>query len=1241
MNVKQVLLTIAVAALMFVAHTAYAQQVSTGVKTYDVKKLTGATDTTPGTLADAKSIAVTGAWTNAQLLVLKAALRATTDSIGENSVLEEAYLEGMRVSGAVSTGFRGMFENCTALKLVRMPSTRMLGAADLTGTFAGCTSLATVENFEQVNTVASLRNTFKGCAGLTAVELRVASDAGVDCTSMFEGCTSLKSSINLSIIAAATGITRAFKDCASLGSVSLPKGGADVEGGISFESTFEGCTELTQVDNLYLFANVSTFRRAFTGCANLTAATLCPTGTTADEDGISFEQAFEGCGKLSTVTNFEAFERIANLQRTFAGCASLTAVRFGILRSASADPSAVTFAETFSGASSNCLIYLPVTSPAAPIAWQKAGYPNIVLAATGKVTGRASVNASLPMDAALLSKGMLSAADTLVVAGAWTNDGLNMLYNAITISLPTGGRGSEVIKCADLSAMTLSEDIPEGMSSLFFQFTALESVTLPATETDREVDFRATFVHCTSLKSVVNLDKFTRVSSFYETFYGCPSLQSVMLPAGSKTEGTDFFMTFYECTSLASVTNLDKFDNVTSMREMFARCSSLASVALPVGVSVLNDDIRLEGTFSGCTSLRSVTNLDKYSNIDSFVRTFMNCESLQSVTLPQGSTAPSVLFNDAFSGCTSLTTIGNLDKFTNIEGLQETFMDCTLLRKITFSPSWNTYPDEISFSGAFYGCTSLTEIENLDRFTRVGDFSGAFFGCKSLETVTLPAGGYKGEYGVDFAEAFSGCTKLTTVVNLEKFTNIGDFTQTFLHCASLPSVTLCPSGSPVEELLFTQAFRGCTSLTSVANLDKFACAAYDFTRAFSGCTQLREVTLPDGALCEYVLFGGAFSGCSSLTSVRLCQLPDEDYLLQSAFDDANPNCLKYLFPGWDVPSEWINAGYRNFICFENDVNPFTVDDIILEEGHPFRCPLAFTLTPGYMIEYVRDFGTEDTGSGTSLKGWETLCLPFTPTEILGMNATGAVVSLVPFRPDGTYEGQDKPGVAPFRLRSLGAESYTVAERIVPHVPYLIAFPNNEAYEPKFNVTGEVFFRAEAKDNGEPIVIPVTEDLSSVCVAYTLQGNHAVVPASQEVYVINEEGTAFVANGGDALPFRPYASANAPDAAPARFEIGTEDTIPSSIEEAILTGRDAAEGSRSFLDAEGNLRSGSIRLYASGPGSLTVEARGEAFADGPCDVVLYAADGRAVRVVSLHEGMNRVDGLAGGVYILARGKVGIR
>ncbi len=165
--------------------------------------------------------------------------------------------------------------------------------------------------------------------------------------------------------------------------------------------------------------------------------------------------------------------------------------------------------------------------------------------------------------------------------------------------------------------------------------------------------------------------------------------------------------------------------------------------------------------------------------------------------------------------------------------IDEAFKDCTNLKNITI-------PNGVTSIGeyAFYGCTSLEAIEIPNSVTSMGNY--AFYNCHSLESANY-LGTIEGWCDISFgsnsanpvnrahdfylngelvielvipntvteikSEAFRGCTSLTSVVIPSSVTSIGEYA--FYDCASLTSVTISDKTTSIGEY----AFHRCASLT--------------------------------------------------------------------------------------------------------------------------------------------------------------------------------------------------------------------------------------------------------------------------------------------------------------------------------------------------------------------------------------------------------------------------------------------
>ena len=181
---------------------------------------------------------------------------------------------------------------------------------------------------------------------------------------------------------------------------------------------------------------------------------------------------------------------------------------------------------------------------------------------------------------------------------------------------------------------------------------------------------------------------------------------------------------------------------------------------------------------------------------------------------------PTVIDDDAFNGCTSLT---NISIPNSVEVISDgAFNGCTNLVDVNI-------PDSVVSIGieSFNECTSLTSITIPNNVTNL--FEGAFLNCTNLTSVTI-GNNVKtiGEY------AFSGCSSLTNVIIPNSVTSIGQ--SAFSGCSNLTNLTI---GNGVI-LIDDYTFGDCTSLTNVVipnNITSIGDAA------FANCTSLISVTV--------------------------------------------------------------------------------------------------------------------------------------------------------------------------------------------------------------------------------------------------------------------------------------------------------------------------------------------------------------------------------------------------------------
>ena len=382
--------------------------------------------------------------------------------------------------------------------------------------------------------------------------------------------------------------------------------------------------------------------------------------------------------------------------------------------------------------------------------------------------------------------------------------------------------------------------------------TGLTSITIPNSVTTIESD---AFYECTNLKTVTFAENSKCSSIGAKAFFGCRSLESMILPfvGGSMKSASDTYQypfgyifgtysfytgdlatkQYYYGSSISSITNSTYYipESLKSVTIMggnilygaFYGCTGLTSITIPNTITSIG-----ESAFYGCTRLTNITIPDSVTSIGAGV--FSECRSLQSITLPfvggsRKSTSDTYQYPFGYIFGESSYTDGVATK-QNYYGSS------------TASSTYSTYyiPKSLKsvtitggniLCGAFYGCTGLTNITIPNSVTSIGD--SAFYGCTGLTSITIPDSVTSIGY-----DAFRGCTGLTSITIPNSIQNIG-------RCA----------------------FDACTNLKTVTFAENSQCSSIGYG-AFYGCTGLTSITIPNSVTS---IGSDAFSDCAGLTSI--------------------------------------------------------------------------------------------------------------------------------------------------------------------------------------------------------------------------------------------------------------------------------------------------------------------------------------------------------------------------------------
>ena len=599
----------------------------------------------------------------------------------------------------------------------------------LTATFAGCSSLTSVDFAEGSQVSAIGDYTFCNCKNLREIRL----PEGIEAIGSFAfwNCDGLKE-IGLPESLKTLGY-RALCNCDGLTEISIPANTAlsDRRQAFIYCSNLkaihvaENNRELTAVDGVLYDKKLQTLYcypaakgdGFFTVPASVTAIEPYAFQQAWSLNTVSFAQgsgltelgnnAFLNCYNLKEITLPGKLEQIG--KSAFEYCTSLTEITI---------PASVK--QIGSGAFCGCRRLTTVT-------FKGVGVPELGRGVFEDCVSLEKITPEFTIDSGSCGSGLLytlSSGGTLTItgAGAMRNYGGSSKYS----EAPWSG---SIVKTVIL---------PEGLTAIgngaFSDCTSLTEITLPESLTSIG---DSAFSGCSSLKEITIPAGVTSIGD--GVFSGCSSLTEITIPEGVTSIGD---WAFSDCTSLTEITLPESLTGIGD--SAFSGCSSLKEITIPAGVTSIGD-----GVFSDCTSLTAITVAEGNTAFTSVDGVLYDKAMTTLYVYPAARTA------ERFAIPKTVTTISD-----------HAFSDCSSLTEITIPESVTAIGDR-----AFSCCSSLKEITLPESVTTIG--SRAFSDCTGLKKLTLPTGirrivgrGFHGIFGSAaketlFVDAISGCKSLS------------------------------------------------------------------------------------------------------------------------------------------------------------------------------------------------------------------------------------------------------------------------------------------------------------------------------------------------------------------------------------------------------------------------------------------------------------------------------------------------
>ncbi|MEE0916387.1 MAG: leucine-rich repeat domain-containing protein [Alistipes sp.] len=574
--------------------------------------------------------------------------------------------------------------------------------------FSYCSSLTSITIPDSVTSIGNYA--FSYCSSLTSVT--IPESVTYLGTNPFERCSKL-AEFNGKFASAdkrcliVDGVLHSFAP-AGITEYTIPSGVTRIE-----DSSFYECSSLEDITIPNGVQSIGWY--AFYNCDHLTSISL-PNGLTTIE-----QHAFNRCYNLASVTTPDSLIEIAT--NSFHNCWNLKS-----------------FKGNNSSEDERCLIIDGTLVAFAPAELTEYSIPNGVTAIGDDVFHNCVYLKKITIPNSVTSVGNYSFSYCNNLVSVNIGNGLTEIGN------------SAFNNCANL----VSINIPEGVTSIggstFARCSSLSSITLPSTLSS--FTGGSVFKDCTNLTSVYceavnppycSIELFSNEVTVYvypqsiETYKAAWNSDYCTFESNGKTLDTTNTTTILYTTTDSNTIDMPNwvvksntysngvgtvvtYGKLTAIaRDIFRNCTTLKSVVIPTGVTVIDSS-----AFYGCTALESVTIPESVTEIGSYV--FYNCSALKEFNGKFASADKRCLIknNEIIAFAPAGVTAYTIPEVVTAIG-DAAFAHCYDLADITLPQGL------LSIGSSAFRSTAIKGITIPESVTTLG--SSAFNNCRELKSV--------------------------------------------------------------------------------------------------------------------------------------------------------------------------------------------------------------------------------------------------------------------------------------------------------------------------------------------------------------------------------------------------------------------------------------------------------------------------------------------------------------------------